>query len=43
MNSDSLATIERDDGSKQVTYNGWPLYYFANDRQPGNTNGQTSV
>ena len=40
MNSDSLATIERDDGSKQVTYNGWPLYYFANDRQPGNTNGQ---
>ena len=40
VNADSLATIERDDGSMQVTYNGWPLYYFANDRQPGDTNGQ---
>lgn len=35
-----LATAERDDGSIQVTYNDWPLYYFAADQQPGDTNGQ---
>lgn len=35
-----LATIERKDGSTQVTYNGWPLYYFVKDKQPGDTNGQ---
>jgi predicted lipoprotein with Yx(FWY)xxD motif len=35
-----LATIERKDGSAQVTYNGIPLYYFSGDQQPGDTNGQ---
>lgn len=35
-----LGTVERTDGSAQVTYNGWPLYYFANDLEPGETNGQ---
>lgn len=36
-----LDTAERpDDGSSQVTYNGWPLYHFANDAAPGDTNGQ---
>ena len=24
----------------QVTYNGWPLYYFPNDAEPGEANGQ---
>jgi predicted lipoprotein with Yx(FWY)xxD motif len=23
-----------------VTYNGWPLYYFAGDEEPGDINGQ---
>ena len=35
-----LGTTERDDGTTQVTYNGRPLYYFAGDAAPGDTNGQ---
>jgi predicted lipoprotein with Yx(FWY)xxD motif len=27
-------------GMTMVVYNGWPLYYFANDEAPGDTNGQ---
>lgn len=27
-------------GQTQVVYNGWPLYYFAQDEKPGDTNGQ---
>jgi predicted lipoprotein with Yx(FWY)xxD motif len=35
-----LGTITRSDGAVQVTYNGWPLYYWAQDSAPGDTNGQ---
>ena len=36
-----LGTAARpDDGSEQATYNGWPLYYFAQDAAPGDTTGQ---
>ncbi len=35
-----LGTITRADGTRQVTYNGWPLYYWFQDAQPGDTRGQ---
>jgi predicted lipoprotein with Yx(FWY)xxD motif len=35
-----ISTTLRKDGSKQLTYNSWPLYYFAADHAPGDTNGQ---
>ena len=36
----TLATIARDDGAMQVTYDGAPLYYFAADTAAGDVNGQ---
>ena len=35
-----LGTTERADGTVQLTYNGWPLYYFVGDGRPGDTTGQ---
>ena len=37
-----LSTAPRTDGTDQITYNGWPLYYFANDAAPGDVNGQAA-
>jgi predicted lipoprotein with Yx(FWY)xxD motif len=34
-----VGTVVRDDGSQQVTLNGWPLYTFAKD-EPGATRGE---
>jgi predicted lipoprotein with Yx(FWY)xxD motif len=34
-----IGSFERPDGKTQATYNGWPLYYFAEDFLPGDING----
>jgi predicted lipoprotein with Yx(FWY)xxD motif len=35
-----IGTITRSDGTKQVTYDGHPLYYFSGDSGPGTATGQ---
>lgn len=37
---DLIGSVARDDGTTQVTYGGWPLYYFAPDVAPGQLTGQ---
>ena len=38
--SATLGTIQRDDGTTQVTANDMPLYYWFEDKQPGDVLGQ---
>jgi predicted lipoprotein with Yx(FWY)xxD motif len=38
--SSLLGTTKRSDGKLQVTYKGHPLYYFVQDKKPGDTTGQ---
>jgi len=38
-----VGTSARSDGKTQVTYNGHPLYHYAQDSSPGDTNGEGST
>ena len=40
IDASKLGTTKRKDGTEQVTYNGWPLYYFEKDAKPGDVTGQ---
>jgi predicted lipoprotein with Yx(FWY)xxD motif len=39
LQSSSLSTFKRDDGTTQVAYAGHPLYLYIGDTQPGDANG----
>jgi len=36
----NVTVITKADGTHQFTWKQMPLYYFANDKAPGDTNGQ---
>ncbi|MHA6794083.1 COG4315 family predicted lipoprotein [Pseudonocardia bannensis] len=40
IRSELVGTIDRPDGTKQLTLDGWPLYRFAKDARPGDTTGE---
>src|SRR3954469_17627800 len=40
LSAAKLTTTPRSDGAPQVLYNGHPLYRYAGDAKPGDTNGQ---
>ncbi len=39
LDTTDFDVITREDGAKQNTYKGWPLYYFASDNEAGDING----
>jgi predicted lipoprotein with Yx(FWY)xxD motif len=39
-NPSLLGSATRTDGGEQVTYNGWPLYIWLGDTEPGQATGQ---
>jgi predicted lipoprotein with Yx(FWY)xxD motif len=36
----AVGVVTRSDGTKQMTYDGWPLYRYLPDQRPGDTTGQ---
>jgi predicted lipoprotein with Yx(FWY)xxD motif len=40
IDSKDFGVIRRDDGQKQTTFRGYPLYYFFGDKAAGDTAGQ---
>ncbi len=40
VRADLLSSAPRTDGTVQITYNGWPLYFWPPDHTPGTATGQ---
>ena len=40
VEQEAVGTINRPDGTIQLTLNGWPVYRYSGDPQPGATAGQ---
>ncbi len=40
ISTDLISTTVRKDDSVQLTYDGWPLYYYFKDRAAGDVTGQ---
>ena len=40
VEQEAVGTINRPDGTIQLTLNGWPVYRYSGDPQPGATTGQ---
>ena len=40
LSDDGFGEVERDDGTFQTTYHGWPLYYYKTDLTLGQSTGQ---
>ncbi|WP_367140806.1 MULTISPECIES: hypothetical protein [Streptomyces] len=40
VDKSKVGVVKRDDGTRQVTVGGWPVYRFSKDTKPGQTNGQ---
>ncbi|MCI2416904.1 hypothetical protein MOQ72_05655 [Saccharopolyspora sp. K220] len=38
--AEEVGVLTRADGTRQLTLNGWGLYTFSGDKEPGDTNGQ---
>ncbi|GAP68801.1 por secretion system C-terminal sorting domain [Bacteroidales bacterium 6E] len=43
LTSTDFGVIDRGNGVMQTTYKGWPLYYFVNDTQAGQINGDGRI
>ncbi|MCD2196654.1 hypothetical protein LQ327_25110 [Actinomycetospora endophytica] len=39
VSAEKVGSVDRPDGTKQLTLNGWPLYRYAKDTKPGDTTG----
>ncbi|GIJ80333.1 Secreted repeat of unknown function [Micromonospora phaseoli] len=40
VSDDAVGTITREDGTRQITLDGWPLYTYIGDKKPGAWKGQ---
>ncbi|MFI7574767.1 hypothetical protein [Micromonospora sp. NPDC049497] len=40
VSDDKVGTITRQDGTRQITLDGWPLYRYIGDKKPGQWKGQ---